>query len=201
MSGVAGQAGSRRVVGHVWSTLDGRIAGAGGDRDVDWVPHARSSAVRALRERLHTSATTALMDGEDLQGFVGDWPAVAEDPDADPRDRAFAGWLDAVEKIVVSSTVAEPGWRNSWLLDVDPAQVAAQLCRQPGGDVLVLGAGLVARLLAVDAVDRLAVVWCPELLGGGARLFDDGLPRSRWTLTKSTVSDTGAHCTTYDRVR
>jgi dihydrofolate reductase len=99
------------------------------------------------------------------------------------------------------SATTDPGWRNTWVLDVDPAQVAAQLRRQSGADVLVLSGRLISRLLAVDAVDRLAIVWCPELLGGGARLFEDDLPRSRWTPTSSTVSGTGADCTTYDRVR
>ena len=201
MSGVAGAAGGRTVVGHVWSTLDGRIVGAGDAAGDEVVAHEHSSEVRAYRERLHIPATTALLDGEDSERLRAAWPPVAGDPAADPRDRAFAGWLDAVEKIVVSPTMTEAGWRDSWVLDVDPAQVAAQLRRQGGGDVLVLSGSIVARLLAVDALDRLAVVWCPEVLGAGARLFADGLPRSRWTLTGSTVSGTGAHCTTYDRVR
>jgi len=202
MSGVSARTGNRTVVGNVSLTLDGRMTGLGGDQDVDWVgPHARSDEVRAHRERLHASATTALMSGADVDSFREVWAPAVEDPSADPRDRAFAQWLDAVEKIVVSSAMTEPGWRNTWVLDVDPAQVAAQLRRQSGADVLVLSGSLISRLLAVDAVDRLAIVWCPELLGSGARLFDDDLPRSRWTLTSSTVSGTGANCTTYDRLR
>jgi dihydrofolate reductase len=202
MSGVSERTGNRTVVGNVSLTLDGRMTGSGGDQDVDWTgPHTRSDEVREHRERLHASATTALMSGEDFETFREVWGPAVEDLTADPRDRAFARWLDAVEKIIVSSAMTEPGWRNTWVLDVDPAQVAAQLRRQRGGDVLVLSGTLISRLLAVDALDRLAIVWCPELLGGGARLFDDGLPRSRWTLTSSTVSDTGANCTTYDRVR
>ncbi|MGR7026952.1 dihydrofolate reductase family protein [Geodermatophilus sp. URMC 62] len=199
MSGVSGAAG-RVLVGSVWATLDGRVADAGGD--LDWVaPHARSGAVLDQRERLHTAATTALMGQEEFERSRAAWPPVAGDPTADPRDRAYAGWVDAVEKIVLSTTMTDPGWRNSWVLEVDASQVAAHLRRQRGGDVLVLGGGVVARLLAADALDRLAVVWVPEVLGGGARLFDDGLPRSRWLPTGSAVSDTGATCTTYDRVR
>jgi dihydrofolate reductase len=200
MGGVPGAGGGRTLVGSVLATLDGRVAGA--HEDPDWAAaHARSDAVREHRERLHTPATTALLGEDDFARSRDAWPPVVADPAADPRDRAFAGWLDEVEKIVFSVSMTEPGWRNSWVLEVDPSQVAAHLRRQRGGDVLVLGGGVVARLLAVDALDRLAVVWCPEVLGGGVRLFGDGLPRSRWALSGSTVSDTGAHCTTYDRVR
>ena len=190
------------MIGAVSMTLDGRMTGPGGDQDVGWVePYALSDEVRGHRERLHASATAVLMDGEDSERFREVWPPMIEDPRADPRDRAFARWLDTVEKVVVSSTLAESGWRDTWVLDVDPAQVAAQLRRQKGGDVLVLSGSLIGRLLAVDALDRPAVVWCPELLGGGARLFDDGLPHSRWTLTSNIASGTGAICATYDRVR
>jgi dihydrofolate reductase len=70
--------------------------------------------------------------------------------------------------------MTEPGWDNSWVLEVDPSQVASHLRSRRGGDVLVLGGSVVTRLLTVDALDRLAVVWCPEVLGDGPRLFDDG---------------------------
>ena len=42
---------------------------------------------------------------------------------------------------------------------------------------------------------------CPAVVGGGARLFDDGLPPSAWSLTHQTASDTGAIYLTYDRIR
>ncbi|WP_175471873.1 dihydrofolate reductase family protein [Geodermatophilus telluris] len=194
-----GANGGRPLVGSVLATLDGRVAGA--SDAPEWaVPHLRSDAVREHRERLHAPATTALLGEGDFLRAREAWPAVAGDAAADPRDRAFGGWLDGVEKIVFSATMTEPGWDNSWVLEVDPSQVASHLRRRRGGDVLALGGGVVTRLLAVDALDRLAVVWCPEVLGAGPRLFDgEGLPPARWTLAGSTVSDTGAHCAVYDR--
>ncbi|WP_176819131.1 dihydrofolate reductase family protein [Quadrisphaera sp. DSM 44207] len=199
----------RTVVGSVCVALDGRTPGPGGDLDADWaVPHVLSDAARELREQLSGSATTVLVGGEDYEGLREAWQPLAEDSAdgsaaaaADLRDRAFARWLDEVEKIVVSPSLTEPGWRNAWVLGVSPTQVTNQLRRQRGGDVLVLGGALVRGLLAVDALDRLAVLWCPEVLGSGERLFDDGLPRSRWSLVSSAVSDTGAVATVYDRER
>ncbi|WP_169063707.1 dihydrofolate reductase family protein [Geodermatophilus dictyosporus] len=195
-----GAGGGRTLVGSVLATLDGRVAGA--SDAPDWAaPHLRDDAVREHRERLHAAATTALLGEDDFVRARGAWPPVAGDAAADARDRAFAGWLDDVEKIVFSATMTEAGWANSWVLEVDPFQVASHLRRQRGGDVLVLGGSVVTRLLAVDALDRLAVVWCPEVLGDGPRLFDDDPSPARWTLTGSTVSGTGAHCAVYDRAR
>jgi hypothetical protein len=39
---------------------------------------------------------------ENYEGFHGYWPPVAADPQASPRDRALASWLDDVEKVVFS---------------------------------------------------------------------------------------------------
>jgi hypothetical protein len=49
--------------------------------------------------------------------------------------------------------------------------------------------------------DRLSITLCPEVAGGGARLFEDGLPSSSWTLRQSTPTESGAVCLLYDRVR
>jgi hypothetical protein len=41
---------------------------------------------------------------------------------------------------------------------------------------------------------------CPEL-AGGARLFDDQLPGSSWSLSEMTRTDSGAICLFYDYQR
>ena len=53
------------------------------------------------------------MGRTNYEGFHGYWPPVAADPQAAPRDRALASWLDEVEKVVFSRTLEEAPWRNS----------------------------------------------------------------------------------------
>jgi dihydrofolate reductase len=66
----------------------------------------------------------------------------------------------------------------------------------------VLASGSVIKsLLQANALDRLSITLCPEIAGGGARLFADGLPSSSWTLRQSTVTESGALCLLFDRVR
>jgi len=48
---------------------------------------------------------------------------------------------------------------------------------------------------------RLQVILCPEISGGGDRLFDETEPRSAWRLVNSEAADTGALCLTYERAR
>jgi hypothetical protein len=41
----------------------------------------------------------------------------------------------------------------------------------------------------------------PEIVGGGERLFEDGLPASTWTLTRHETGELGEIAVVYDRVR
>ncbi|WP_433754954.1 hypothetical protein [Nocardia sp. CA-135398] len=54
-------------------------------------------------------------------------------------------------------------------------------------------------LLAADLLDRLYLIICPEITGGGQRLFDDGLPASKWHLAQQDTGDLGEIALVYDR--
>lgn len=194
---------SRTVVANISLSLDGRINGAGGEYDMSWVvPHAVSDAARDHMVRFTLPATTVLLGRKNYEGFGGYWPGVADQEDADPRDRAVSRWMNEVEKIVFSSTLTNPTWAHSTITDRSPADVVAELRSQPGGDVLAMSSSSIIRqLLEADLVDRLQVILCPEISGGGDRLFDETQPRSAWRLVNSEAADTGGLCLTYERAR
>ncbi|GIG60094.1 riboflavin biosynthesis protein RibD [Longispora fulva] len=193
----------RTVVANIALSLDGRVRGTNGEYDMGWIlPHAVSDVAREHMVRVTGPATTALLGRKNFQGFGGYWPTVAQDPAADPRDRAFAQWLDTVEKVVLSTTLTEPGWTNARVVDAPAPEVVKELRSQEGGDIIVLASSsVIVALLEADEVDRLSVTLCPELVGGGPRLFGDGLPATSWTLTDLSTTDSGAICLLYDRVR
>ena len=193
----------RTVIGHIPLSLDGRVSGPGGQHDMGWtVRHALTGEARAQLLKVTSPATTVLLDGQVYQGFGGFWPAVAGDEDADPRDRLFARWLNEAEKIVVSRTVTEPGWRNTRVTADDPAEIVRRLRKEEGGDIVVLASpGLIRRLLEAGELDRLSITLCPELIGAGARLFGDGPAGSSWSLAEATPTSSGALCLRYDLIR
>ena len=193
----------RTVTGHTPLSLDGRVSGPGGELDLGWtVRHALTGEARAQLLDVTGTASTALLDGQTYRGCWGYWPAVAGDEDADPRDRLFAKWLNEAEKIVVSSTVSEPGWHNTRMAADDPAEIVRRLRRQDGGDIVVLGShGVIRRLLEAGELDRLSLTLCPELIGAGARLFGDGPAGSSWFLAEATPTSSGALCLRYDLIR
>ena len=166
------------------------------------VPHAVTEAARTHMVGVTTPATTVLLGRKNYQGFGSYWPAVANDESAERRDRAFSKWLNSVEKVVFSSTLKQANWENSRIVNADPASIVEDLRQQEGGDIIVLASSSVIRsLLRADALDRLSITLCPEVSGGGAQLFEDGLPSSSWSLRQTTVAESGALCLIYERVR
>ncbi len=202
MTAASNKPAGRTVVANISLSLDGHVTGQGGDYDMSWiVPHAVTDGAREHMVKVTSGATTALLGRKNYQGFSSYWPAVAENESADPRDRAFAQWLNTVEKVIFSSTLQEATWHNSRIVTADPAATVRQLRRQEGGDIVVLASASVIRnLLQAGEVDRLSITLCPELAGGGARLFDDGLVASSWSLTAMTGTGSGAICLLYDRI-
>jgi dihydrofolate reductase len=200
---MTGQPRDRIVTGNIALSLDGRVTGPGGEYDMGWiVPHALTDESRAHLLKITSPASTAMLGRKNYQGFAGFWPAVAGDDDADPRDRAFARWLNEAEKVVVSRTLTEASWPGSRVVADDPAEVVRRLRKEEGGDIVVLASGSIIRaLLEAGELDRLSITLCPELVGAGARLFGDGPAGSSWSLTKVTPASSGALCLLYDLIR
>jgi dihydrofolate reductase len=200
---MTGQPRDRIVTGNIALSLDGRVTGPGGEYDMGWmVPHALTSESRAHLLRIISTASTAMLGRRNYRGFAGFWPAVADDDDADPRDRAFARWLNEAEKVVVSRTLTEASWPGSRVVADDPAEVVRRLRKEEGGDIVVLASSSVIRdLLEAGELDRLSITLCPELVGAGARLFGDGPAGSSWSLTEVTPASSGALCLLYDLIR
>ncbi|MET7429888.1 MULTISPECIES: dihydrofolate reductase family protein [Streptomyces] len=196
------QTTGRRVVTNMALSLDGRYAGSD-PQDMSWVmPYAVTDVARDHLTSLWESATTALLGRVNAEGFLGFWPTVIGMEGADPRDEAFAKWLVETDKVVLSSTLREAPWERTTLVDKPTAQAVAELKATEGGDILVLSsASVIQALLAADKVDRLALTVFPVFLGGGPRLFEDGLPAGQWRLVSQAAGEHGTLALVYDRVR
>ncbi|MGF0319340.1 dihydrofolate reductase family protein [Nocardia fluminea] len=193
----------RTVTANIGLTLDGRYNGPGGPTDAQAiVRYATTEVARDHLTRLWSGATTALLGRVNAEGFLAFWPTVLADENADPRDRAYAKWLLDTEKVVLSTTLTEAPWERTRLANAPAAEVVTALKATGTGDILVNSSPTVIKdLLAADLIDRLYLLLCPEIAGDGQRLFDEGLPSSRWTLTRREVGELGEMALTYDRAR
>lgn len=194
---------SRRVSANISLTLDGHYSGPGGPGDLAAIiPYATTEVARNHLTRIWEGATTALLGRLNAEGFLGFWPTVAADENADPRDRGYAKWLVDAEKVVLSTTLTSAPWERARVVNAPAADVVADLRRSGEGDILVNNSASVMKaLLAADQLDRLYLMICPEITGGGQRLFEDGLPPSKWTLTHQETGELGELAMVYDRTR
>jgi len=199
---VTAQTVGRRVVTNMSLSLDGHYAGHDAE-DMGWVmPYAHTDVARDHLTRLWESATTALLGRVNAEGFLSFWPSVIGMEGADPRDEGFAKWLVDADKVVLSSTLEQAPWERTTIASKPAADVVADLKTTEGGDILVLSsASVIKALLAADEADRLALTIFPIFLGGGPRLFDDGLPAGRWELVSQAAGEHGTLSLVYDRVR
>ncbi|MFI7047427.1 dihydrofolate reductase family protein [Streptosporangium sandarakinum] len=193
----------RRVTANLSLTLDGRYHGPGGPGDfAAFAPYVTSKLARNHMNRIWENATTALLGRNNAEGFIGYWSSVAEDDDADPRDRGYAKWLVDTEKVVLSTTLTEAPWERTRVVNAPASDVVTELKATGEGEILVNSSPSVIKpLLSADLIDRLYLMVFPEIAGGGQRLFDDGLPATKWTLTHQETGELGELAMVYDRVR
>ncbi|MCA1705831.1 MAG: dihydrofolate reductase family protein, partial [Actinobacteria bacterium] len=86
----------------------------------------------------------------------------------------------------------------STLIKGDVAEGIAELKRQPGKDITIIGSGdLVRSLLGDGLLDELRLMVHPVVLGAGKRLFEGGGDRKALELVDSRTFGTGVLYLTY----
>ena len=140
-------------------------------------------------------AEALLLGRVTYEGFAAAWPGM-EDP------VGFADKMNGMPKYVVSSTLENPEWNNSTVLEGDPAESVAKLKQEVDGVILVGGSAQLAQtLIENDLVDEIRLMVFPVVLGAGKRLFGDGSDKLRLRLADSKTVGDGITILTYERDR
>ena len=91
-----------------------------------------------------------------------------------PRSGELADRLNSMPKYVVSSTLEEPDWNNSTILNGDVVTEVSKLTQQLDGEIVVPASYQLGRaLIEHDLADELRLVVFPVVLGAGERLFGE----------------------------
>jgi dihydrofolate reductase len=184
----------RRIVVTEFISLDGVFEDPGGAEG--WVHGGwtfKFPDPEGMRFKLdETLAHDALLLGRvTYEGFAAVWPTVTD-------EAGFAEKMNGMPKYVVSSTLTEPAWNNSTVLDGDMPAAVEALKAQPGGDILVAGsATLVRGLIDNRLVDEYRLMVFPILLGSGKRLFGPGDDVSSLSLADCQKLESGTVILTY----
>jgi dihydrofolate reductase len=127
------------------------------------------------------------------EGFAKAWPTMEGTGE-------FGEKMNSMPKYVVSSTLTEPTWENTTVLNGDLTSDVQALKDRYAGDILVAGsAQLVQGLLDRDLVDELRLMVFPVVLGTGKRLFGELGDKKRLTRSESVDVGDGVVVTTFAR--
>ena len=185
-----------RIVATEFISLDGVIEDPGGSEDFrhgGW-SFEISRGDEGDRFKLEeTMGSDALLLGRvTYEGFAEAWPS---------RDGEFADKFNNMPKYVVSSTLKDPDWTNTTVLEGDLAEEVAKVRDSHDGDVTVHGSVQLAQeLIDNDLVDELRLMVFPVVLGSGKRLWGESSDKTTLKLVDSRpVGDEGVVVLTYGR--
>ena len=106
--------------------------------------------------------------------------------------------MNAIPKLVASSTLTGPLPWNATVINGDVAAEVARLKQEPGGDIEVYGsATLVQTLMRHDLIDEYRIHVHPIVLGGGTQLFPEGGAPATLRLTGTHTLGSGVATLTY----
>jgi dihydrofolate reductase len=183
-----------RIVVTEFISLDGVMEDPGGAEDFKYggwtfeIERGEEGDKFKLDEALDADAL--LLGRKTYEGFAAAWPS---------REGEFADKFNNMPKYVVSSTLKDPEWTNSTVLDGDLAEEVAKLRQDVDGDIVVHGSAQLVQALVEDGlVDELRLMVFPVVLGAGKRLFGETSDKRRLRLSDSKTVGDGVQILTYE---
>ena len=172
-----------KIINSTYITIDGVVE----------APHLWPSLGRPGDERadriqtdLLLSCDALLMGRRTYEGFAPVWPTRSGDPASDH--------INAMPKYAVSTTLSDPEWNNTRVIDGDVVARVRQLKAEYGKDIVQYGFGPVSRLLLEHGLlDELRLWVHPLILGRGSPgdLLFGAAPATGFELTGTTALSNG----------
>jgi|SRR5829696_7184110 len=185
-----------RIVVTEFVSLDGVMEAPGGEpgfKYPNWTfefDRGEDGNAFKLEETLQSDAV--LLGRRTYESFAGAWPQ---------REGPFAEKLNAMPKYVVSTTLGDPEWNNTTVLNSgDATAQVSQLKEEFDGLLQVPGSHrLVQEMIASDLVDQINLMVFPVILGTGKRAFEETPERRNLSLKESKVVGDGVAVMIYER--
>jgi dihydrofolate reductase len=174
-------------------TLDGVMEAPGGEAGhphSGWVFDFMSPEQEQYKLRETLDAESLLLGRKTYEGFSEAWPE---------RGGPFADKMNAMPKYVASTTLTDPAWDNTTVLERDVPDAVRKLKDDSDGPILVAGSRtLVHALYEHDLVDEWRLMVFPVVVGSGIRVFPDSSDKkAALKLADSQAFPSGVVVNTY----
>jgi dihydrofolate reductase len=184
-----------RIVVTEFVSLDGVMEDPGGAEDFKhggWTFEIDRGEGDKFKLDETMDSEALLLGRRTYEGFAEAWPS---------REGEFADKFNNMPKYVVSSTLKDPDWNNSTVIDGDVAEEVSRLRRELDGNIVVHGsAQLVQALIENGLVDELRLMVFPVVLGSGKRLFGESSDKKTLSLSDSKTVGDGVSILIYEPV-
>ncbi|HSL16777.1 MAG TPA: dihydrofolate reductase family protein [Methylomirabilota bacterium] len=190
---------ARRIIGSVFTSLDGVIQGPGGPREDTtggfdqggWVFKVWDEGVEDVLGALFSGDYDLLLGRRTYDIFAAYWPYV------EGEEAGMGEAFTRANKYVLTRGDQPLEWANSHRLKgIDDI---AELKRTDGPDLIIQGSGTIyPGMLAAGLIDRLTLLTFPVTLGTGKGIFGDGTPAAMMKMIDHRVSDKGTIVATYE---
>jgi dihydrofolate reductase len=182
----------RRVVLQMGVTVDGYVAGPGGEGD--WRLPAEHPDVRAWKVASLRQTGTHIMGRVTYEQMAEHWPNATGE---------YAEFMNALPKVVFSSSLPAAGWAGSRIARGDLAEQIAALKIESGGDIIMAhgGAAFVQALSRLGLIDEYRLVILPVVLGDGLPLFKNLAKPLRVDLVEAKSFPDGTVTHVYQPIR
>jgi dihydrofolate reductase len=182
----------RELIVTEFVSLDGVMEAPGGEAGyahAGWVGPYFSAELGAYKFEEQNGADVLLIGRATFESFAGAWPN---------RDDPMADKINAMRKLVVSTTLGSSDWHDTTVIADDPEQAIRAVKDEDGGPILVPGSRTLVRwLLECGLVDQLNLQVFPLVLGSGARLYPETGQPLRLSLISSRALESGVVLQSY----
>lgn len=188
-----------KLTAMVFVTLDGVYQGGGGPDEDRRGGFDRGGWMGPFADEATGTFITAAYENMDamLLGRVT-WEIWADYWPLHHGDDPVSHGINTVPRYVPSTTLKNPSWAGTHVIDGDVEAAIRELKAQPGRDLLLQGSGVLLRwLLERDLVDELKLVIFPVIVGAGFRLFPEHGLTHRLELLSSETTPKGAMLQVY----
>ncbi len=185
----------RKLIADIIMSLDGYYTDP--NNSIDWFDFDRGEhewSMDILRR-----VDTILFGRRTYEEFSTFWPTPR--PEANGFDPYLIQRLNELPKIVLSKSLVDAPWKPAVIEKGSPDEVIANLRKQSGMDMVVLGSGSLVTVLAKDGlIDEYHLRIRPIILGAGRPLFVDRNARHPLKLVGSKVFENGVLGASYEPV-
>jgi dihydrofolate reductase len=187
---------SARIVVTEFVSLDGVMEAPGGEPEFKYPGWSfefdRGDDGNQFKLDEARQADALLLGLRTYESFAGAWPT---------REGEFADKFNAMPKFVVSTTLEDPEWNNTTVLDSgDATDQVRKLKEEFDGELQVAGSHrLVQELIESDLVDQINLMVFPVILGTGKKVLEEKPERRNLRLKESKVVGDGVLVLTYER--